>query len=111
MASANIVGFQEHPDLLHHMALQVSPSYLRSQDVPVYQLAQEPGTFIITFPKAFHGGFSYGYNIGEAVNFAISDWLKYGGEAGSTIIPPWQQCIHSYFAIFNCTFAQLNGIR
>ena len=83
MASANIVGFQESPDLLHHMALQVSPSYVRSHGVPVFQLTQEPGTFIITFPKAFHGGFSYGYNVGEAVNFAISDWLKYGGEAGT----------------------------
>lgn len=82
MAAANTIGFQESPDLLHHMALQVSPSYLRSQGVPVRQLGQEPGTFIITFPQAFHGGFSYGFNIGEAVNFAIPDWLKYGGEAG-----------------------------
>lgn len=82
MASANVLGFKESPDLLHHMALQVSPSFLRSQGVPVYQLSQEAGTYIITFPKAFHGGFSYGFNIGEAVNFAIPDWLKYGGEAG-----------------------------
>jgi len=81
VASANMMGFEESPDLLHHMALQVSPSFIRSQGVPVYQLAQEPGTYIITFPKSFHGGFSYGYNVGEAVNFAIPDWLKYGGEA------------------------------
>ena len=82
LASANLLGFQESPDLLHHMALQVSPSYLRSQGVPVFQMTQEPGTYIITFPMSFHGGFSYGYNVGEAVNFAIPDWLKYGGQAG-----------------------------
>ena len=46
---------------------------------------QEPGTYIITFPKSFHGGFSQGYNVGEAVNFAIPDWLKYGGEAGKCV--------------------------
>lgn len=81
VTAANMLGFKESPDMLHHMALQVSPSYLRSHGVPVYQVAQEPGTFIITFPKAFHGGFSYGYNVGEAVNFAIPDWLRYGGQA------------------------------
>ena len=80
-----MLGFQECPGMLHQMALQVSPSYLRSQEVPVYQLQQEAGTFIITFPKAYHGGFSYGYNVGEAVNFAIPDWLKYGSEAGESL--------------------------
>jgi hypothetical protein len=65
----------------------------------VFQAKQTPGSWIITFPMAYHGGFSYGvseifpslahicfpliplpqFNIGEAVNFAIPDWLKYGG--------------------------------
>ena len=64
-------------------------------------MTQEPGTFIVTFPKAYHAGFSYGvshmhsqylqtvqfshlhnqFNCGEAVNFASYDWLKAGSEA------------------------------
>jgi uncharacterized radical SAM superfamily Fe-S cluster-containing enzyme len=28
--------------------------------VPVYKMTQEERTFIVTFPKAFHAGFSYG---------------------------------------------------
>ena len=58
------------PDLLHHMNTQFSPSLLRAADVPVYQLRQNPGEFVVTFPQAFHAGFSYGFNVGEAVNFA-----------------------------------------
>lgn len=41
------------------------------RQVPVYRLVQDPGQFVVTFPKAYHGGFSYGYNCGEAVNFAV----------------------------------------
>lgn len=39
--------------------------------VPVCRLQQLPGQFVVTFPKAYHAGFSYGFNCGEAVNFAV----------------------------------------
>lgn len=41
--------------------------------VPVYRLVQFPGEFIVTFPRSYHAGFSYGLNCSEAVNFAVSD--------------------------------------
>mmetsp|Transcript_29081 Transcript_29081/g.65358 ORF Transcript_29081/g.65358 Transcript_29081/m.65358 type:complete len:275 (-) Transcript_29081:529-1353(-) len=74
-------SFRESPDLLHHMTTQISPSLLVRSNVPVYQITHEPGSFIITFPKSFHAGFSYGFNVGEAVNFASHDWLLRGSEA------------------------------
>lgn len=46
--------------------------------MPVYRAYQEPGDFIVTFPRAYHGGFGNGYNVGEAVNFALRDWFPYG---------------------------------
>ncbi len=47
----------------------------------VVHAVQEPGQFIVTFPRAFHSGFSHGWNCAEAVNFASLDWLAYGAEA------------------------------
>jgi len=71
----------EVPDLLHNMNTMFSPSKLKSLGVRVYNLIQYPGDFIITFPRAFHSGFSYGFNCGEAVNFASPAWLQYAYEA------------------------------
>lgn len=49
--------------------------------VPVYTVTQSPGTFIVTFPQAYHCGFNCGFNCAEAVNFATSDWLQHGHTA------------------------------
>jgi hypothetical protein len=44
----------------------------------VYKTLQMPGEFILTFPGAYHAGFSTGLNIGEAVNFVSKSWFDYG---------------------------------
>jgi histone demethylase JARID1 len=33
------------------------------------------GEFIFTFPKAYHAGFSHGFNCGEAVNLVTFEWI------------------------------------
>mmetsp|Transcript_18820 Transcript_18820/g.59145 ORF Transcript_18820/g.59145 Transcript_18820/m.59145 type:complete len:529 (-) Transcript_18820:78-1664(-) len=67
----------EVPDLLHHMNTMFSPSKLKALEVPVYQATQKAGSFVVTFPRAFHSGFSYGFNLGEAVNFAPPSWIDH----------------------------------
>ena len=69
------------PDLLHHITTMFSPRLLQNANVTVSKLLQYPGEFVITFPRAFHGGFSLGPNLGEAVNFATHDWIAYGSDA------------------------------
>lgn len=69
------------PDLLHHITTMFSPRLLQNAQVPVCKLLQHEGEFVITFPRAFHGGFSLGPNAGEAVNFATHDWIAYGSDA------------------------------
>jgi JmjC domain, hydroxylase/jmjN domain/C5HC2 zinc finger len=69
------------PDLLHHITTMFNPRLLQKNQVPVYKTIQYPGEFVITFPRAYHCGFSYGPNIGEAVNFATYPWISYGADA------------------------------
>ena len=52
-----------------------------SAGVKVVHTVQHEGEFIVTFPKAYHSGFSLGWNAAEAANFAVMDWLPYGFEA------------------------------
>uniref|UniRef100_A0A9I9CUV7 Lysine-specific demethylase JMJ16 n=1 Tax=Cucumis melo TaxID=3656 RepID=A0A9I9CUV7_CUCME len=70
--------FQEQPDLLHKLVTQLSPSILKSEGVPVYRCIQNPGEFVLTFPRAYHSGFNSGFNCAEAVNVAPVDWLPHG---------------------------------
>ncbi|KAG6411535.1 hypothetical protein SASPL_129618 [Salvia splendens] len=54
------------------------PKVLLEHDIPVYKAVQKPGEYVITFPRAYHAGFSHGFNCGEAVNFAVGDWFPLG---------------------------------
>ncbi|KAL2936476.1 Lysine-specific demethylase 5B [Bienertia sinuspersici] len=71
--------FDAQPDLLFQLITMLNPSVLQENGVPVYSVLQEPGNFVITFPRSYHGGFNLGLNCAEAVNFAPADWLPHGG--------------------------------
>ncbi|ESW30492.1 hypothetical protein PHAVU_002G157500 [Phaseolus vulgaris] len=70
--------FDAQPDLLFQLVTMLNPSVLQENGVPVYSTLQEPGNFVITFPRSYHGGFNLGLNCAEAVNFAPADWLPHG---------------------------------
>lgn len=73
--------FEEQPYLLNELVTQLSPSVLKSENVPVYRAIQNSGEFILTFPRAYHSGFNCGFNCAEAVNVAPVDWLSHGQSA------------------------------
>jgi len=73
--------FAKKPHILHNIILMMNPLELMKHNIPVYRTEQCGNEFIITFPKAYHCGFSHGFNVGEAVNIAPVDWLPFGKEA------------------------------
>jgi len=69
--------FKKKPDLLYHITLNFSPYRAAEKGVTVFRAVQNAGDFIFIFPKAYHSGFSHGFNCGEAVNIIDHHWLKY----------------------------------
>ncbi|CAK9172593.1 unnamed protein product [Ilex paraguariensis] len=59
----------------------MSPEVLLSAGVPCCRLVQNPGEFVVTFPRAYHSGFSHGFNCGEAANIATPEWLRVAKDA------------------------------
>ncbi|KAF5192097.1 Lysine-specific demethylase se14 [Thalictrum thalictroides] len=54
----------------------LSPEAVIASGIPCCRLVQNPGEFVVTFPRAYHIGFSHGFNCGEAANFGTPQWLK-----------------------------------
>ena len=52
--------FATAPNLLYQLVTMVSPRQLLARGVPVHRLVHEEGSFVITFPNAYHSGFNTG---------------------------------------------------
>lgn len=49
---------------------------LINNGIKVRKVVQKQGEFIIPRALGYHAGFNSGYNIAEAVNFALLPWLQ-----------------------------------
>lgn len=58
--------------------IMVPPNLLVENGVSLSRVVQEPGQFIIVFPKAFTSSLSTGYVVSESVYFAPPYWLQTG---------------------------------
>lgn len=58
-------------NIVHRLILLINPEDLIKNGISVYKTIQNPGEIIFTLPKAYHCGFSTGFNISEAVNLAV----------------------------------------
>ncbi|XP_009359508.2 lysine-specific demethylase REF6 [Pyrus x bretschneideri] len=59
----------------------MSPEVFVSSGIPCCRLVQNAGEFVVTFPRAYHTGFSHGFNCAEAANIATPEWLRVAKDA------------------------------
>lgn len=64
-------------NLLDKITFMLDPLEVIKSGIPVYKTYHKPGQYVCTFFKAFHAGFSQGFNVGEAVNFVSPKSLNY----------------------------------
>lgn len=83
--------FKARNDILNGIVTQYDPRELvkiSGDRLRMFRVFQEPGDFVITFPKSYHGGFNTGFNCAEAVNFATCEWIPFN-----------QECVKKYKSI------------
>ena len=52
--------FEAAPSLMYQLVTMLSPTQLKARGVPVCRLVHQEGSFVITFPNAYHAGFNTG---------------------------------------------------
>ena len=79
-------------NLLADIVTMIDPRKLKAAGLPICRAIQEPGQFVVTFPRAYHAGFNVGINCAEAVNFATPFWLPFSSRVKDGRAPIVDMC-------------------
>jgi jumonji domain-containing protein 2 len=67
-------GRKKCAQFMRHRAEFIFPDKLTQLKVPHRIVDQRPGETVVILPDAYHQGFSTGYTLAEAKNYADADW-------------------------------------
>lgn len=97
-------------DLMHQLVSMISPDEIHNHgEVAVYETVQRPGEFIVTFPKVYHSGFNYGFNVNEAVNFTLPLWVPFSIPAVKEYEVVGKECVFDTFKLLKKVYFDLNS--
>ena len=72
---------KECEEFLRHKTTLIEPRILLQNGIKMHKLVQKEREFVISRAAAYHSGFNSGFNIAEAVNFALPSWIPFGHKA------------------------------
>ncbi|CAI5757797.1 unnamed protein product [Candida verbasci] len=64
----------------YNQEFMITPELLQQHEIKFTSTIQQPGEYIIKFPKTYSSTISYGFNFSEEANFATEHWLDYAVE-------------------------------
>ena len=89
---------------MRHKTTLIEPKILLAKGIKMRKIVQREREFVISRAAAYHSGFNSGFNIAEAVNFALPAWVPIGQKAG------YCKCVHDSVRIDMDVFIhRLNG--
>lgn len=74
--------FRECKEFIRHKNTLIHPRNMIGEGIRMRKATHYPGEFMISRAAAYHSGFNSGYNLAEAVNFALPAWIEIGKKAG-----------------------------
>lgn len=74
--------FKECPEYIRHKTTLLYPGVLMENGINLRKMIHKPGEFLISRCAGYHAGFNFGFNIAEAVNFALKDWIDHAHDVG-----------------------------
>lgn len=75
-----LAKLRQHEKLIYNQDLRITPELLNKHNIRYTTTVQNPGEFVIKFPKTYSSAQSYGFNFTEETNFASSLWLEHAIE-------------------------------
>ena len=70
--------YKECPEFLRHKTTLIEPKILLKKGIRLRKVIQHEREFVIARDRAYHSGFNAGFNIAEAINFALPAWIPSG---------------------------------
>jgi JmjC domain, hydroxylase len=74
-------AYHDCKQFLRHKRCLLSPLILKKAGIKFTMQVQYPGEVMITMPSGYHFGFNTGFNVAEATNFGVPEWIPFGHEA------------------------------
>jgi len=70
-------------EFIRHKTTLVHPNVLLGAGIRLVKSEHKKNEFMISRAAAYHSGFNFGFNLAEAVNFGLKDWLDIGNSVDS----------------------------